>query len=110
MKRIMWAGLALIAIPLTLTAGDDAKVKKELKALEGTWNIWPMTEAESPEKILRDVPIPAICIFICRADGSATVELLPEGETKATVALDLTKKPKRMVITQASGSEKGKKQ
>src|SRR5262245_10709406 len=109
MKRIM-AGLALVALPLILTAGEAANVKKELKALEGTWNIVPMTEAAVKEQIPKDVRPATISIFIHRADGSATVELLPEGTTQATVALDLTRKPKRMVITQASGSEKGKKQ
>jgi uncharacterized protein (TIGR03067 family) len=110
MKRIMCACLALIALPLTLTGGNDANIKKELKALEGTWNIVPMTEGGVKERIPKDVRPATISIFICRADGSATVELLPEGATRATLALDLTKKPKRMVITQASGSEKGKKQ
>jgi uncharacterized protein (TIGR03067 family) len=108
MRLITWAGVALVALPLTLTGGDDAIVKKELKALEGTWNIWPMTEGGVGQ--IPKYHGPGIAIFICRADGSATVQLLPEGETKATVALDLTKTPKRMVITQVSGSQKGKKQ
>ena len=88
----MWAGLALVTIPLTLSAGDDADVKKELKALEGTWNIvlegTPGGVRETIPKYLQ----PAFITFNCRADGSAMVEqALPEGPTKTTVTLDLSK-------------------
>ncbi len=47
MKWIMLAAIALLATPLTAITGDDADVKKELKALEGTWKVVAITEAGS---------------------------------------------------------------
>ena len=105
MKRIMPAAFALLAIPLTLTAGDDADVEKELKALGGKWKVVAITEAG--EELPKD-KLPAIS-FVFRADGTATAQL-PEGEVMCRVTLDLAKKPKRMVITHESGSEKGERQ
>jgi uncharacterized protein (TIGR03067 family) len=105
MKRILWAGLAFATIPLTLPAGDDAAIKKDLKALMGRWKVVALSEGG------KEVPkdgLPAITL-VCRADGTVTAQR-PEGDTEHSVVLDPSGRPKRMVVTDESGSEKGKKQ
>jgi uncharacterized protein (TIGR03067 family) len=86
----------------------DASVKKELKALEGKWKVVAVAAGGMELPIDK---LPGIT-FVLRSDGTATAQLLEgdEGEMKLSVVLDLTKKPKRMVITHESGSEEGKKQ
>jgi uncharacterized protein (TIGR03067 family) len=105
MKWIILAAIALIAMPLTVIAGDDAEAKREFKALEGKWKVVAITEAG------KEVPtdkLPAISI-VFRADGTATRQM-PNEEIKCTLTLDLAKKPKRMMVAHESGSEKGQKQ
>lgn len=105
MKWFMLAAMALIATPLTVIAGDDADVKKELNALEGKWRVVAITEAG--KEIPKD-KLPAISIEF-RADGTATRQM-PTEEIKCTLTLDPAKKPKRMMVAHESGSEKGQKQ
>lgn len=105
MKWIMLAAIALVATPLTAIAGDGAEVKKEFKALAGTWKVVAITEAG--KEIPKD-KLPTISIEF-RANGTATRQM-PEEEIKCTLTLDPAKNPKRMMIAHESGSEKGQKQ
>jgi uncharacterized protein (TIGR03067 family) len=104
MQRII-SILVVMATPLLLAADTDDDVRKELKALEGTWKAVAM-EAEG--KSFPNDGIPDFT-FVIAADGKCTGRV-PEREFRVTITVNPKKNPKTIDNLHESGEETGKKQ
>ena len=96
--------LFVLATPLLLTAGDD-DVRKELKAMQGTWKAVAL---EAGGKPLPKEAIPEFT-FIIGADGKSTGKMA-KSEYTATITVNPKKDPKTIDNLHESGAQKGKKQ
>ena len=103
MQRIICV-LVVLATPLLLAAGDD-DVRKELKALEGTWKTVGLQARgrEFPKALVFDFT------FIVGADGKA-IGRKPTSEYQAKVTVDPKKNPKTIDNAHETGESKGKVQ
>jgi uncharacterized protein (TIGR03067 family) len=104
MQRIICV-LIVLATPLLLTAGDEDEVRKELKALQGTWKA---VAFEAGGKPLPKEAIPGFT-FIIGADGKSTGKMA-DSEYTATITVNPKNDPKSMDNLHESGAQKGKKQ
>ena len=103
MQRIICV-LVVLATPLLLTAGDE-DVRKELKAMQGTWKAVAL---EAGGKPLPKEAIPDFT-FIIGADGKSTGKMA-KNEYTATITVNPKKDPKTIDNVHESGEQKGKKQ
>jgi uncharacterized protein (TIGR03067 family) len=103
MHRII-CGLVVLTCPLTLFAGDD-DVRKELKALQGTWKVVGL---EAGGKSYPKDSVPDFT-FVIGADGKSTAKMA-KTEYQATIAVDPKKSPKTIDNLHETGDQKGKKQ
>lgn len=103
MHRIV-AVLIVIPTPLLLSAGDDA-VRKELKALQGTWKTVGLEAGGKP------FPKEAVIdfTFIIGADGKS-IGKMGKVEYQANIRVEPTKDPKTIDNSHETGASKGKKQ
>ena len=104
MQRIICV-LVVLATPLLVAADNDDDVKKELKALQGTWKAVAL---EAGGKPLPKDAIPDFT-FVIGADGKSTGKMAKR-EYSATLTVDPKKDPKTMDNLHESGGQKGKKQ
>jgi uncharacterized protein (TIGR03067 family) len=103
MPRIIGV-LLVLTTPLLLGAGDD-DVRKELKALEGTWKAVAL---EAGGKPLPKDSIPDFLFIV--AAGGKSIAKTPQGEEQARITVDPKKSPKTIDNLRESGALKGKKQ
>jgi uncharacterized protein (TIGR03067 family) len=103
MQRIICV-LVVLALP-TLACADDDDVRKELKALEGTWKA---VTFEAGGKPLPKGTVPEF-LFIVGADGKATGRM-GKVEYQSRVAVDPKKSPRTIDNAHETGAQKGKKQ
>jgi len=94
----------MLATPLVLTAGDD-DVRKELKALQGTWKAVAL---EAGGKPLPKEAVPDFTYTI-GADGKATGKMA-KAEYTATMTVNPKKDPKTIDNVHETGTQKGKNQ
>jgi uncharacterized protein (TIGR03067 family) len=94
----------VLTTPLLLMAGDD-DVRKELKALQGTWKAVALEAGgmTMPKELTPQFT------FIIGADGKSTGKM-SKGEYSATITVDPKKNPKTMDNLHETGAQKGKKQ
>ena len=94
----------VLTIPLLLNAGDD-DVRKELKALEGTWKtIGVQARGRAfPKALVFDFT------FIIGADGKS-IGRMGKSEYQAKVSVDPKKNPKTIDNAHETGQDKGKTQ
>ena len=104
MQRIICV-LIVLAAPLLAAADGDDDVRKELKALEGTWKAVAL---EAGGKPLPKASVPEF-LFIVGADGKATGRM-GKIEYQAKVSVDPKKTPKTIDNAHETGAQKGKKQ
>jgi uncharacterized protein (TIGR03067 family) len=104
MNRILCV-LLVLATPVFIVAGTGEDVRKEFKALQGTWKTVALEAAGKP---FPKENIPDFT-FIIGADGKS-IGRSPQGEYRSTISVDPTKKPKTMDNVHESGTQKGKKQ
>lgn len=97
--------LVVLATPLLLAADTDDDVRKELKALQGTWKAVAL---EAGGKPLPKEAIPDFT-FIIGADGKSTGKMA-KSEYSATITVNPQKDPKTIDNLHESGAQKGKKQ
>src|SRR5262245_1455740 len=104
MKRVI-GFFFVLAAPLPLGADDGDDVRKELKALEGTWKAVSMEAGGTslPKDSLPDFR------FIVAANGKSTAKT-PQSEDQATITVDPKKNPRTIDNLHESGATKGKKQ
>lgn len=104
MLRINFA-LVVLAVPLLPAAGGDDDVRKELKALQGTWKTVGLEAGGKP------LPKEAVLdfLFIVGADGKS-IGKMGKVEYRANVSVDLKKDPKTIDNFHETGASKGKKQ
>ena len=93
----------LLVTPLLVGADTDDDVRKELKALQGSWKI---TSAESDGKPLAKEAIPEFT-FIIGADGKSTGKTA-NTEYSSKITIDPKKDPKSIEHEHLSGDQKGK--
>jgi uncharacterized protein (TIGR03067 family) len=103
MQRII-SVVVVLTTPILLIAGDD-DVRKELKALQGTWKAVAL---EAGGKPLPKEAIPDFTYTI-GADGKATGKMA-QSEYTATMTVNPKKDPKTIDNVHESGAQKGKKQ
>ncbi len=96
--------LAVLATPLLLVAGDD-DVRKELKALQGSWKAVAL---EAGGQSLPKEAIPDFTYTI-GADGKATGKMA-KIEYTASMTVNPKKEPKTIDNAHETGAQKGKKQ
>jgi uncharacterized protein (TIGR03067 family) len=96
----LWAGVAPGADP------KDEAVKKEMKALAGTWDV---TKIVKDGKELPAEPAGTLLLVIT-ADGKYSEKVEGKENENGTVTIDPTKTPKTIDLTILEGSDKGKKQ
>jgi len=104
MQRIICV-LVVLATPLLLAADTDDDVRKELKALQGTWKT---VAVEAGGKPFPKDAIPDFT-FIIGADGKSTGKMA-QSEYTATITVNPKKDPKTIDNLHESGGQKGKKQ
>ena len=104
MQRIICV-LIVLATPLLLTAGDDDEIRKELKAIQGTWKAVAL---EADGKPLPKEAVPDFT-FIIGADGKSTGKMA-KSEYTSTITVNPKKDPKTIDNVHESGAQKGKKQ
>jgi uncharacterized protein (TIGR03067 family) len=104
MRRAISA-LFVLTTPLLLAADTDDAVRKELKALEGTWKTVGVEAAGQafPKDQILDFTI------VVAADGKSTGKT-PQGEFRYTMTVNPAKKPKTIDNLHETGPDKGKKQ
>jgi uncharacterized protein (TIGR03067 family) len=98
------AVLVLVTAPLVLLAGDD-NVRKELKALQGTWKVVGLEAGGKPfpKEMVIDFT------FIVGADGKS-IGKMANVEYQATIRVDPGKNPRTIDNVHDTGAQKGKKQ
>jgi uncharacterized protein (TIGR03067 family) len=104
MRRIICVLVVLGAASLAAADGDD-DVRKELKALEGTWKVVAL---EAGGKPLPKTAVPDF-LFIVGADGKATGRM-GKIEYQSQVSVDPKKTPRTIDNAHETGAQKGKKQ
>jgi uncharacterized protein (TIGR03067 family) len=104
MRRIICVLVVLGAASLAAADGDD-DVRKELKALEGTWKVVAL---EAGGKPLPKTAVPDF-LFIVGADGKATGRM-GKIEYQSKVSVDPKKTPRTIDNAHETGAQKGKKQ
>jgi uncharacterized protein (TIGR03067 family) len=104
MQRIICV-LVVLAMPLLVAAGTDDDVRKELKALEGKWKAVTLEVAGNP---LGKDQVPDFT-FVIGAGGKCTGQT-PDGEFRATITVNPSKKPRTIDNAHDTGAQKGKKQ
>ncbi|HEX3151464.1 MAG TPA: TIGR03067 domain-containing protein [Gemmataceae bacterium] len=104
MQRLICV-LVVLASPVLLVADTDDDVKKELKALEGSWKAVAL---EAGGKPLPKESVPDFT-YVISVDGKATGKM-PKGEYSATAIVNPKKDPKTIDNVHESGPHKGKKQ
>jgi uncharacterized protein (TIGR03067 family) len=104
MQRIICV-LAVLATPLLLAASNEDDVRKEFKALQGTWKVVGL---EAGGKQLPSEAIPDFT-YTVGADGKATGKM-GKVEYQAKVSVDPKKDPKTIDNVHETGANKGKKQ
>lgn len=104
MQRIIFV-LVMLAAPSLAAADADDDVKKELKALEGTWKAVAL---EAGGKPIPKASVPEF-LFIVGADGKATGRM-GKIEYQSMVSVDPNKTPRTIDNTHETGAQKGKKQ
>ena len=104
MRRIICV-LVVLAGPALVVADGDEDVRKELKALEGTWRAVAL---EAGGKPLPKAAVPEF-LFIVGADGKATGRM-GKVEYQSRVSVDPTKTPRTIDNAHETGPQKGKKQ
>ena len=103
MQRIICV-LVVLTTPILLSAGDE-DVRKELKAMQGTWKAVAL---EAGGKPLPKEAIPDFT-FIIGANGKSTGKMA-QSEYTATITVNPKKDPKTIDNLHESGAQKGKKQ
>ncbi len=103
MQRILFV-FAALATPLLVAAGTD-DVRKELKALQGTWKAVAL---EAGGKALPKEAVPDFT-FIIGAEGKSTGKTA-QGDYTATILVNPKSDPKTIDNLHESGAQKGKKQ
>ena len=103
MRRIL-AVLALAAVPIFSLAGDD-QVRKELKALQGTWKTVGLEAGGKafPKEAAIDFT------FIVGADGKS-IGKMGKVEYQSLIKVDPAKEPRTIDNAHETGAHKGKKQ
>lgn len=103
MQRLI-SVLLVLATPLLLVAGGD-DVRKELKALQGTWKAVALEAGGMPlpKELIPDFT------YTIGADGKATGKMA-KGEYAATMIVNPKANPKTIDNVHESGPQKGKKQ
>ena len=104
MQRIICV-LIVLAVPLLLVAGDDDAVRKELKALQGTWKAVALEAGGQP---LPKAAVPDFTYTI-GTDGKATGKMA-KSEYTAKLTVNPDKDPKTIDNVHESGTQNGKKQ
>src|SRR5262245_42467844 len=104
MKRLIGL-IFVLAAPLTLVADSDEDVRKELKAMQGTWKAAAL---EAGGKPLPKEAIPDFT-YIVSADGKA-IGKMATSEYQAKISVDPKKDPKTIDNLHESGAQKGKRQ
>jgi uncharacterized protein (TIGR03067 family) len=97
--------LVVLAAPLLQAADADDDVKKELKALQGTWKAVAFEAGGAP--IPKD-GFPEFT-FIVGADGKSTARM-GKSDTTATITVNPRKDPRTIDNRHESGASKGKMQ
>ena len=97
--------LIVLTIPVLLVAGDDDDVKKEIKALQGSWKAVALEAGGMP---LPKELVPDFTYTIA-ADGKATGKMA-KTEYAATMTVNPKSDPKTIDNVHESGPQKGKKQ
>ena len=97
--------LFVLAVPVALLADNATDMRKEIKALEGTW------KAVSMEAGGRSFPKESVPDFTYTVDanGKATGKSA-QGEYQAAMTVDPGKKPKTIDNQHETGTQKGKMQ
>jgi len=95
----------VLASPSLVAADGDDDVRKELKALEGTWKAVAL---EAGGKPLPKGAVPDF-LFTVGADGKATGRM-GKIEYQSRVSVDPNKKPRTIDNLHETGAQKGKKQ
>ena len=103
MQRLICIVVAMAAPQLSVADDDD--VRKELKALEGTWKAVAL---EAGGKPLPKASVPEF-LFIVSADGKA-IGRMGKAEYQAKLSVDPTKTPRTIDNAHETGTQKGKKQ
>jgi len=103
MQRLICIVVAMAAPQLSVADDDD--VRKELKALEGTWKAVAL---EAGGKPLPRASVPEF-LFIVGADGKATGRM-GKIEYQAKLSVDPSKTPRTIDNAHETGTQKGKKQ
>jgi uncharacterized protein (TIGR03067 family) len=104
MKRFIH-GLIVLTSPLLLAAEATNDVRKELRALQGTWKTVAVEAAGKP--FPKDM-IPAFTISI-GADGKSIGRMM-ENEFRFTITVNPRANPKTIENHHETGEQKGKKQ
>jgi uncharacterized protein (TIGR03067 family) len=104
MRRIICVLVVLGAASLAAADGDD-DVRKELKALEGTWKVVAL---EAGGKPLPKTAVPDF-LFVVGADGKSTGRM-GKIEYQSQVSVDPKKTPRTIDNAHETGAQKGKKQ
>ena len=97
--------LVLLALPSLLAGDADDDVRKELRALQGTWRTVAMEAAGKP--FLKDQVMDFT--IVVGADGKSTGKP-PQGPFQFTITVNPKKNPKTLENLHESGEQKGKKQ
>jgi uncharacterized protein (TIGR03067 family) len=97
--------MIVLFIPMLLAAAGTDDVRKELKALQGTWKA---VGIEAGGKSFPKEFVPPFT-FTIGADGKATGKT-PKGEYDAKISVDPSKKPRTIENMHETGDHKGKKQ
>jgi uncharacterized protein (TIGR03067 family) len=97
--------LVLLAMSPLLDDNPDDDIRKELKALQGTWKTVAMEAAGKP------VPKDQLMDFtiVVAADGKSTGRI-PQGPFQFTMTVNPKKNPKQLENLHETGEQKGKKQ
>jgi uncharacterized protein (TIGR03067 family) len=104
MHRFMCV-LFVLAVPVLAAGRDDDDVRKELKALQGTWKAVAL---EAGGKPLPKEAVPDFT-FAIGADGKSTGKMA-KSEYTSTITVNPKKDPKTIDNVHETGDQKGKKQ
>ena len=104
MKRVIGL-IPVLAASLLLAADNGDDVRKELKALEGTWKAVSM---EAGGTALPKESTPEFTFIV--GAGGKSIARTPQGEEHATITVNPKKNPKTIDNLHQSGATKGKKQ
>jgi uncharacterized protein (TIGR03067 family) len=111
MLRIKLLSIGLFVLLLGTLPGQaaDAKdeaVKKEMKALAGTWEATKVKPTGQDEV----APPPGTLLLVIGADGKYSEKLMGMENETGTLTVDPSKTPKTLDLMILEGNDKGKKQ